>query len=130
MRRMNRVIRILLCVLDALLLNRYRKLSVGLLKIQAAAYYVKGVIGARRLFVSAVSLSCLLLLLAVGFVLVHVGFFIWVPWSANTKALVVLALGVVYMAASSALILRRCSEKAWMKLSKADRIVGAVMKRR
>jgi len=128
--RMNRVIRILLGVLDALLLNRYRRLSVGLLKIQAATCYLKGVIGARRLFVSAVSLSCLLLLLAAGFVFVHVGFFIWVPWSLDTKALVVLALGVVYMTVSSALILQRCSEKTWMKLSKADKVVSAAMKRK
>jgi len=130
MSRMKWVVKILLCVLDVVLLNRYRDLSVGLLKIQAATCYVKGVIGARRLFVSAVLLSCLLLLLAVGFVLVHVGFFIWVPWSPNTKALVLLALGVVYVTVSSVLILRRCSEKTWMKLSKADRVISAALKRR
>jgi hypothetical protein len=130
MSRINWAAKILLYVLDALLLKRYGELSVGLLKIQAATCYVKGVIGARRLFVSAVLLSCLLLLLAVGFVLVHVGFFIWVPWSANTKALVLLALGVVYMTVSSVLILRRCSEKTWMKLSKADSVLAAALNRR
>jgi len=127
---MNRVFKILLCLLDALLLNRYKDLSVGLLKIKAATCYVKGVIGARRLFVSAVLLSCLLLLLAVGFVLVHVGFFIWVPWSPKTKALVILALGVVYMTVSSVLILQRCSERTWMKLSKADSVLAAALKNR
>ena len=79
------------------LINSYRRVSIDLLKIQAATAYVKGVQTVRRWWIGAIMMALLLLLLAAGFVMVHVGFFLWVPWMPATKAIVLLLLGLLYM---------------------------------
>ena len=105
------------------LLNSYRLVSLDLFKIQAAAAYVKGVQAVRRWWIGAILLAIVLLLLMVGFVMVHVGFFLWMPWCLVTKAIILLVLGLVYMGLALVVIFKICSEKAWLESSQANKLI-------
>jgi len=105
------------------LIKSYRRLSIDLLKIQAAMAYVKGVQTMRRWWIGALLLASVLLFLAAGFVIIHVGFFLWVPWAPATKGVILLCLGLIYMGLALAVIFKLCSEKAWMEGSQANKLI-------
>ena len=105
------------------LINSYRRLSVDLLKIRAATVYIRAVQTARRWWIGALQLAGVLLLLAAGFVMIHVGFFLWAPWAPATKGLILLALGLLYMGLALAVIFKLCSEKTWLEGSQANKLV-------
>ena len=70
----------------------------------------------------SILLAFVILLLAIGFVMVHVGFFLWVPWCLTTKAIVLLLLGLVYIGVALVVIFNICSEKAWLEGSQANKL--------
>ncbi len=114
------------------LLRRYKRISLGLLKIQAAMYYVKGIQAARSGAVCAVCAAGLIALMGAGFVLLPAGLAVLLyglsgSWVAS--CVVLLALGAVYLIVSL-LALRRClSERAWMRFFKVDELVAKVTER-
>lgn len=120
---MHRILKALMMTFGMGLLNSYRRLSIDLLKIQGAMAYVKGVQTVRRWWIGALLLASVLLLLAAGFVMIHVGFFLWVPWAPATKGLVLLGLGLIYMGLALAVLFKLCSEKAWMESSQANKLI-------
>lgn len=122
---MRRILKSLMLTFGVGLLNSYRRLSLDLLKLRAAAVYVRAVQTARRWWIGALLLAGVLLLLAAGFVMLHVGFFLWAPWSPATKGLVLLALGLAYMLLALAVIFKLCSEKAWLEGSQASKLIEA-----
>ena len=95
-----------------------------LARIRAATLYVKGVQGARQLFIVGVSVGAVLLLGLAGFLFIHVGLFLWLPLGTAAKGLVLLALGLIYMGAAVLLGVRWCSEAFWMRVTQADRVVA------
>ncbi len=103
------------------LLQRFRRISVDLLKIKAVVWYVRGVGVARRLFIGMVGLAFLLALAVSGFLLIHIGIYALLPAPAN--AIVLLSLGVIYLLTAVLVLRWACSEKTWMKYSKADHYV-------
>lgn len=120
---MHRIIRALMMTFGVGLLNSYRKLSLDLLKIQAASAYLKGVQTVRRAWIAALLMAVVLLLLAAGFVMLHVGLFFWIPGTMATKAVVLMGLGLLYMAVALGVIIALCSEKAWLKSSHASQFI-------
>jgi hypothetical protein len=108
------------------LLQEYRRVSVQWLKIQAAIWYVKGVAQARRIAVRIVAVVAALLLAMVGFILFHVGLFLWLPVSLATKGLLLAALGLIYLVVAGLVIRALLSERSWLRNSGAsDFIEGA-----
>ncbi len=105
------------------LLKRYEKNTVTLVQIEAASYYVKGVSKARSVFIFYLIFSCLLLLLLAGFVFLHVALFIYLSWSPQAKAILLMVLSVVYIMIGLVGIFLFCSQKQWMKFSKANTLV-------
>lgn len=100
------------------------------LKTEAAAVYVAGVRKARQAFIALLGLALVLLLTLSGFVLIHVALFVWLPWSLPAKALVLLVLGVIYLASGLAVVLGLSSDRTWMRFAKVDRILANLPPRR
>lgn len=100
------------------------------LKTEAAAVYVAGVRKVRRAFVAVLGLALALLLALGGFVFVHVALFAWLPWSLTTKALVLLALGVVYLGAGLSVVVVISSDRSWLRFARVDRIIAGLPPRR
>lgn len=96
------------------LLDSLRRVSVQSLKIEATKCFVRGVQMARW---STIGLLCMLLmigLIGVGLLLVHVALFMLLPWTLESKAMLGLFLGVLYMAIGAALLRAALNEKTWM----------------
>jgi hypothetical protein len=126
---MRRILKTLLATFGVGLLDAYRRLGLDLLKIRAALIYVQGVQTVRQWWIGTLLIFGLLLLLAAGFIMVHVGFFLWVPWPPAVKALVLLVLGLIYMAAALAAICKLCSEKTWLEASRANELIAEVTRK-
>jgi len=109
------------------LAGHYRRLSLDLVKIRAAIWYLKGVQAARRAFIGVVALGLCLGLVLAGFVLVHVGLFLLLPHPAN--AIVLLALGAIYLVGALLALRWACSEKTWLKFSNASRYTALATKK-
>ncbi len=120
---MHRILKALMMSFGMGLLNSYRRVSLDLLKIQAAMAYLKGVQTARRVWIGVLLLAGVLMLLAAGFILLHVGFFLWAPWSPAAKGLILLCLGLLYLTAALVVLFKTCSEKAWMDGSRARQLL-------
>ncbi len=128
---MNRLLRALLAVGPVWLLNRYRRSSLDLARIEGAICYVKGVRHARRAFLVGVAALGGLGLLAAGFVILHAGLFLllFLAFGAGwVLAATLLILGVLYTLVPLAVLRRLCSQGAWMRFFKADRVVRQAVK--
>lgn len=111
------------------LAQRYRRLSLDLLRIEATLGYVRGVRLARSAFLAALALLLYLLLLGTGFVVFHIGLFMLLP-AGWVKACVLMGLGLAYMLVPALLIRRRCSEKTWMEWTRATDLTDAATRPR
>ena len=111
------------------LLRRYKQVSLDLLKIRAAIYYVRGVQTARLGVMAILAAVGAVVVLASGFILVPIGLAVLIyglsgSWVAACAVLLV--LGALYMIVPL-YVLRRCmSERAWMSFFKVDDLVARV----
>ena len=110
--------------LVAALLQEYRRVAVDWLKIRAAIWYVKGVAQARRIAVRIVSVIAALLLGTAGFIVFHVGVFLWLPVSLAVKGLLLAALGLIYVVVAWLVIRSLLSEGSWLKASGAHDLIA------
>jgi apolipoprotein N-acyltransferase len=110
-------------------LQEYRRVSAQWLKIQAAIWYVKGVAQARRIAVRIVAVVAALLLGTAGFIILHVGLFLWLPVSLAVKGLLLAALGLIYLLAAGLVIRRLLSERSWLKNSGASDFIASATRR-
>jgi hypothetical protein len=112
------------------LLKMYWDDTLALAKIRAVRLYVTALGEARQIFIRYVILRFALLLMIAGFSLIHIAFFLYVPLSREAKMLLLLIFGIVYFLISLAIILVMTSEKYWMKLSGASKLVKDIAKER
>ena len=127
-----RLLRTLLAAASVWLLNKYRQMSLELIKLEAAIAYVKCVRSARQAFLAVLAVILGAGLLAAGFVLLHVGlgmllYLAFQNWWAVGVALLV--LGILYTLVPLFIIRRLCAEKTWMQFFKADKLVEQVTKK-
>lgn len=108
------------------LLHRMVEGFAGVWKIKAVRQYVLGIQKARRAFITGLLAVLCLLLAMSGFLVLHVGLFLWLPWSTAARAAVLVGLGLVYVGLALGVILRICSERTWMRFSRADELVRKV----
>lgn len=126
---MRRVLAGLVGAIVAALLQEYRRVSVQWLKIQAAIWYVKGVAQARRIAVRVVAVVAALLLATAGFILFHVGLFLWLPVSLAVKGLLFAALGLIYLVVAWLVIRALLSEGSWLRGSGASDLIADATRR-
>ena len=112
--------------------NRYRRLSVDLVKIEAATYYIKAIQSGRQGFLSALLVWLGIFFFALGVVLLHaslfVGLYLWFQ-SLTAVAIGLLVLGGIYVIIILLVARFVLSEKAWMKFFKADKLVEDLIKK-
>ena len=115
------------------LLRRYKQMSLDLLKIRAAIYYVRGVQSARGAAVVALIVLGLLAIIGAGFLILPFVLAILIyglsqSWVAACIALLV--IGALYLIVPLC-ILRRyyMSERAWMSFFKVDDLIARVTRK-
>ena len=94
--------------------------SFDVLRLRLARSYAKGVVGARRLFLLYLGVIGALLLGMTGFIGLHVGLFLVVPFSLETKGVILLFLSLLYLIVGYAIVRQAVVRTTWMRLSKAD----------
>ena len=100
-----------------------RRNAVRLGRIKVATCYVKGVQAARRGLLSYLGLCLMRFALGFGFLLLHAGLLLYLPWSTREKGVLLLILGGIYIAAGAVALTLFLSQRAWMKATRADEIV-------
>jgi hypothetical protein len=106
------------------LLDDYRRVSLQLLKIEAAKCYMHGVRTARLSAIGLMRMGLVIGLMCVGVLLLHAGLFILLPGTVAVKAAVGLFLGLVYVVIGAVVLRGAMSERAWMQQSGAADILA------
>lgn len=109
-------------------MDRYRCLSVELVKIEATRAYVHGVQVARNATMGLLLVRLLLALIVFGALLAHAGLFVLLPWTLQGKAILGLALGLSYVTIGCVALHAAMKEQAWMEKSGAARLLNDVIK--
>ena len=109
----------LLAGLAVKLLDHYRRLSIQLLKIEAAKCYLHGVRMARLSAIGLMRMGLFIALICVGALLVHAGLFILLPWTVEAKAVLGLFLGLAYGVIGGVALRAAMDERTWMEKSGA-----------
>lgn len=128
----NQIIKSLVTAAAFWLVNRYRRLSIDLVKIEAATYYLKAIKSGRQGFLSVLLIWLGVFSFALGVVMLHaslfVGLYLWFQ-SLTAVAIGLLVLGGVYVIVILLIARRLLSEEAWMNFFKADKLVEDLTKR-
>ena len=101
------------------LVDNYRRLSLQILKIEAAKSYLHGVQLARLSAIALLRMGLVISFIWLGVLLFHAGLFILLPWSVGTKAVLGMILGVTYVVGGCAALHVSMKEKIWMEKSGA-----------
>jgi hypothetical protein len=105
------------------LLDNWRRLSIQLLKIEAAKCYLHGVQMARLSAIGLMWMGLVIGLICVGLLLFHAGLFILLPWTAETKAVLGMLLGLAYVLIGVVALHAAMDEKTWMEKSGAAKML-------
>jgi uncharacterized membrane protein YqjE len=92
---------------------------IRMVKVQAAIVYLEGIKRARRILILLCLLIFTITLIGAGFVLIPLALLIFMPWEPQTKAIVGIAIGAVYLLAPLVGIAFVLSEKRWMSVTGA-----------
>jgi hypothetical protein len=125
---MNGIFKTVLSGVVAWVVGQYRRTWLDLLQIEGAMLYLRGVQVARGVCRCVLAMLMFLFLALIGFILVHVGLFVLLPRPVN--AIVLLALGLVYIILGLCGIRRLTSDACWMQITQADRCMDFVEKTR
>ena len=108
-------------------LKSYLESAIELLKIKAVLGYINCIKSVRRIFLLWCFLVFCLVLLAVGLGLVPLALCLFMPWSPQTKAIIAISFGAVYIIVPLIIMLTVFSQKRWMKISGANDLVNNVL---
>ena len=112
------------------LFHWYLETTLELVKIKAVELYVKAVRLGRNVFIASLVLRCLLLLMAAGFVLLHIALLIYLPIDMKYKSLGLLVLSAIYFVVPLIVLIILCSQRFWMRTSKASELVKNAARKR
>ncbi len=112
------------------MVRSYFRSLLDLVKIRAAVGYVNGVKVTRQLFMLWCALVFCLVLLAIGLALIPIALCLFMPWSAETKAIVAISFALVYIIVPLILLLTIFSQKRWMRISKANELVNSILEKK
>jgi len=96
-------------------------------KIRAVIYYLEMIRTARKAVMALGVLMFCVLLMAAGAVLIPLALCLFMPWQPETKALVACAFGVVYVIGPLIVAMVLMSEKRWMRITRADKLLNDVL---
>ena len=111
----------------SVLLNIFEGLVILPLKIKALKMYVRLVGVARDLSIYYLTCIAMLLLGMVAFVMIHVGILVVLDCDLSTKGWIILILGIIYGLISYTVISTLCSEKYWLEMTSASKMINDIM---
>jgi hypothetical protein len=97
------------------------------LKAQAADIYLEGMKGARRVLILLCLLVFVITLIGAGLVLIPIALLIFMPWEPQTKAIVGIVVGAVYLLVPLAASLPLLTEKRWMSVTGAEETAKRIL---
>jgi len=114
------------------LLQQYKQVSLELLKIRAAIYYVRGVQGVRAAAIVVLMALGLIAVMGAGFIILPIGLSILIyglshSWVA--ACIVLLVMGGLYVIVPLCILRRYMSERAWMSFFKVEDLVARVTRK-
>lgn len=109
-----------------LLLKTFQNRMIRSLKFEVLKLYLKSIDAVRQIGISLLITSCVLLLLAIAFVMIHVGIIILLPFDWIVKGWIILVLGVIYATGSLCFIRYISSEKTWLEALKVSELIAKV----
>ena len=118
---MNKLIKGTVGLLGFPLFKLYKNTLVRLIKNEALGYYVRTIKTARKLFLGAVLFFMCLGLLVSGFLMIHIGAFMYVSINLSEPDWALFGLcvfGIGYMLLSFIVLTIACREKTWLKATK------------
>lgn len=96
-------------------------------KIRAVIYYLEMIRTVRKAVMALGALMFCVLVMAGGAVLIPLALCLFMPWQPETKALVACAFGVVYIVGPLIVAMMLMSEKRWMRITRADKMLKDVL---
>ncbi len=109
------------------LAKQYQTKAVDLVKIEAAALYIKGVKALREHCLALLMLAFCFMVLAFAVVVMPLALVLALDLGLRAKMLAVVLLGIVDICVPLAVINRYLSEKTWMQASKSDELLEKVI---
>ena len=100
---------------------------IRMLKAQAAVVYLEAIKGARRVLILLCLMIFTITLIGAGLVLIPLALLLFMPWEPQTKAIVGIAVGAVYLLVPLAAMLPALSEKRWMAATGAGDTVKKML---
>lgn len=107
--------------------SRYKGRS-DLMKIRAAQAYLTGVKKLRVFYLGCVFVLAALVLLFSGLFLVHAALLTYTAWSAQSKLLVGLSLGIIEMGIAAAVLCYLFKEETWSRFSGVSKVLDCIVK--
>lgn len=114
-------------VLTDWLKKTYLEPLIRMLKAQAAVVYLEAIKGARRVVILLCLLIFTITLIGAGLVLIPIALLLFMPWDPQTKAIVGIAVGAVYLLVPLVALLPVLSEKRWMAVTGAGDTVKKLL---
>lgn len=121
---MNRIIKGAASAVAVWLMRNYEKTSIDLIKIRAVAAYVKAVAGARYAVMGVLGMLVLTAMLVLSFLMANIAFFCLLIKSEHGRMLAIFIASVVYFLICLIAVVAGTSEKLWMRVSRANRLVA------
>jgi len=105
------------------MVRRQQRSAMHIARIKTATYYVRGVQAVRRGLMGYLGLCVLRYLLGFGFLLLHVGLLLYLPWTLKEKGLFLIVLSAIYMLIAGVAFSVLLAQRTWMKTTAADQMV-------
>jgi hypothetical protein len=105
----------------------YLQPLIRMVKAQAAVVYLEAIKGARRVLILLCLMIFTITLIGAGLVLIPLALLLFMPWEPQTKAIVGIAVGAVYLLVPLAAMLPILSEKRWMAVTGAGDTVKKLL---
>ena len=123
---MGRLVKSLITASALWFVNKFRRISIELVEIEAAKHYLTFISGARRGAQSVLVFWLCLFCFALGIVLLHAGALLGLYLLTDNLAAVaatLIILGGFYVVVIGLIASKLLSEQTWMHLFKADKVV-------
>lgn len=104
--------------------------ALDIVKVELAITAIKLLGGIRRFVIMTMLGFFMLMLIAVGMIMIPVALCVYMPWSPETKLLVVLLFAIVYIAVPAFILMSLMAEKRWMRASGASKLVAKIAESR
>ncbi len=111
---------------ELLLVGGFKKvldLIIHVIKSHCLVMYIEVIERFRGFFIRGLVAFVSIMLMITGFLIIHVAIFLYLPWEIETKALILLILGMVYFIVPLSLVFWLYSKAQWMKISGVEEMI-------